>query len=765
MPSATSEGSSKSWSRTRYRYMPSQSQPSGIHYVNSPTPPPVQYLSHTTNRPGLRPLVVPRPFSEFPLSNSVRMIPVASHSIVPGNTTKDLAEYLRTTTPPWYDPSSDPRNKPGSIVHKKSAFGFLRSNTSAPTQPDPNPVFLPDSVIARTSTNGKRYLHIELPAETTMGHRSRPSLQASCTSEDGDRYHRDEPGGSPNRPGGAKTGTTPSTSPVVPQGSGEKQMPSSSPWGTGRPEHSDTDTAESYHSYLRTQTAEGSLLKGGARPPAKPRRPASADAVGRGTKRNPQFRNRSNTVDNPIYPYDQKQRSADRSCNATVVTATPNYKSVFIHSHGLPPRKSSITKTRSFPPSAHISMAHESFLRRNLADRHPTPPQEHYKIKRSSTQSTVAETIRSDGSSSVTTDAESTPSVSNAPSSPFSFNTTARAPPRPGPAPTRALPSLPEGHDTSIANKDRTANLSKHSVTPDKSDAQSVTASPRETEATGTGGHLENASPETLKVSRKSREERVRERKMRDLQSTRARREMRVSENTHHQAAHGNEDRQAEIRNSHTSATTSSSSTSGSRPRTGRRPSASSSLQGSTIGLPKESDPGLNSYSPIMIVAEQEPMTQPTPLEHHPAKKSESIKQLCGSITGSHAHSRSPSPSLPSSDDDSVRKPRIKKKGSLLSSATTAAAFRAFEAGAPSGREAEIEARLVAVEKKNSLLESALLAILQSTAQIPAGVLPGSPQAGPSSAREANPQGPPSLDALVQSLCVSLRQDIKPTSS
>ena len=252
---------------------------------------------------------------------------------------------------------------------------------------------------------------------------------------------------------------------------------------------------------------------------------------------------------------------------------------------------------------------------------------------------------------------------------------------------------------------------------------------------------------------------------MRDLQSTRARREIRGPDNAQRQAAHGSEDKQAEARNSHTSATTSSSSTSGSRPRTGRRPSAASSLHGSTIGPPKESDPGLYSYSPIMVVVEQEPTTQSTPPEYHPVKKSESTKQLCGSIQGSYVHSRSPSPSLPSSDDDSARKPRVKKKGSLLSSATTAAAFRAFEAGATPGREVEIEARLVAVEKKNALLESALLAVLQSTAQISAGVWPGSSQAGPPSAEEENPQGPPSLDALVQSLSVPLGQDSTPTSS
>jgi hypothetical protein len=744
MPSTTTGGGSKSWSRTRYRLLPSQSQSSGIHYVRSPTIQTLQYLRHTTNHLGLHQLSAPRPLPEFPLFNPTRMLP-ASHPIVPGNTTKDLAEYLRTTTPPWYDPSSDPRKKPGSVVYKRSTFGFLRPSASASIKPLPSPIFLPDTVIARTSTNGKRYLQISLPTEAALGHRSQSSLHAIRTPEDRDRYHRDEPGSSRSRPGGADTSTTtPSAPPVTSQGPG-KPMPSSSSWNTDELEHPDIDTVDSYHSYLRAQTTERSLLKGGARFAGRPRRPASADAASRGTK-NLQFRARRNTSDNPIHPYDQKNRTADRPFDAGVVSATPSYKSVFIHSHGLPPRKSSITKTKLFIPNTHFAMALESSSGRNLADR---------KAKRTSAQSanTIAETIRSDASSSVTTDPESTPTASNTQNSTFPFNTTTRAPPRPGPAPTRALPSLPEGHDTSTGSKDRPATLSRQSATPDKLDVRSRATFPRQTETTGTSDHLQSVSPETLKVSRKSREERVRERKLRDLQSTRIRREVKGPSDSPRQTAPGNEDRQTDIRNSNTS--TSGSSSNGSRPRTGRRPSASSSLQGSAGGLPRENDPGLNCCSPIMIVAEQEPIAQSMPSEHHPVKKSESTKQLYSSTPGSYAHSRSPSPSLPSSDDDSARKPRVKKKGSLLSSATTAAAFKAFEAGASSGKEVEIEARLMAVEKKNALLESALLAILQSTGQVSAGA----------SSAETVPQGAPPLDTLVQSLGVLLRQDPAPTSS
>ncbi|KAI9768960.1 MAG: hypothetical protein M1840_004556 [Geoglossum simile] len=682
------------------------------------------------------------------------MLP-ASHPIAPGDTTKDLAEYLRTTTPPWYDPSSDPRNKPRSVAHKKTTFGFLRPNASAPIKPHPNPIYLPETVVARTSTNGKRYLHISLPTETSLGHRSQSSLHALCTPEDRDRYHRNEPRDLGSRPGGADTSTTSGAPSVTSQGPGQKPTPSNSPWNTDGLEHPDIDTVDSYHSYLRAQITERSLPKGGARFAGKPRRPASADAASRGTRKNPQFRTRRNTTDNT---HDQKNHAADRPFDATADSATPGYSSVFIHSHGLPPRKSSITKTRLFIPNAHITMAHERSSGPNSADRHPSPQQEPYRVKRTSTQSanTVAETIRSDASSSVTTDPESTPSTSNTQNPAFPFNTTTRAPPRPGPAPTRALPSLPEGHDASIGSKDRPANLSKQSATPDKLDVRSEATPPHQTGITGTSDHPQSISPpETLKAPRKSREERVRERKMRDLQSTRVRRELKGPSDTLRQAAHGNEDRQAETRNSQTS-TTSSSSTSGSRPRTGRRPSASSSLQGFTVGLPRESDPGLNSCSPIMIVAEQEPMAQSMPPEYHPVKKSESTKRLYSTAPVSYVQSRSPSPSLPSSDDDSARMPRVKKKGSLLSSATTAAAFKAFEAGATPGKEVEIEARLIAVEKKNALLESALLAILQSTTQIPAG-LP--------STEETLPQGAPPLDALVQSLGVLLGQNPTPSSS
>ncbi|KAI9863156.1 MAG: hypothetical protein M1813_003976 [Trichoglossum hirsutum] len=699
------------------------------------------------------------------------MLPATSHPIVPGNTTRDLAEFLRSTAPPWYDPSLDPLSKSSPSIHKKSTFGFLRSSAASPTKTQlihPNPIFLPESVIARTSTNGKRYLHISLPTEDASGHISQSSVHDSRVSEDGDQYHTNEPGSSSSRSGRANTGITSSAPSAALQGPEEKPTLPGSPRSTSKSELSDADTADSYHAYLRNQKAEGPLVKGGARFPGKPRRPVSIDVAGRITKKDQQFRRRSNTPDNPIYSHDRAHRGADRTCDATVISSATNYKSVFIHSHGLPPRRSSITKTKLFLPHAHIAMTHENSLGSGLANRSPGSPHDHYRYKRTSAQSAdiaVAETIRSDASSGVTTDAESTPSLSNTPSSGYFFSTALRTPPRPGPAPTRALPSLPEGHDTSAGGKDHTASPSKQSTASERSDFKSGNPSLRQTEMSGTNDNAERISSETLKVSRKSREERVRERKMRDLQSTRARHETRKPDGTQHQVALDNEDKHAEARNSHTSTTTSSSSASGSRPRTGRRPSVSSSLQDSTAGLLRESKPGLVSFSPIMLVVEQPPTAEPRHPEYHPVKKAESAKLLSSSIPGSHVHSRSPSPSLPSSDDDSARKRRTTKKGSLVSSATTAAAFRAFEAGATIGKEVELEARLAAVEKKNALLESALMAVLQSTAQIPPGVTPGSPQGEFSSTAQRAPKNTPSLDALVQSLGALPRHDSKSTSS
>ncbi|KAH0543185.1 hypothetical protein FGG08_002446 [Glutinoglossum americanum] len=745
---------------------PNRSQPGNLH-LNSSTIRPSQYLSHRTDRTGPRQLTAPRSLSEFPLSGNARMLPVTSHRTVPGNTTKELAEFLRSTSPPWYDPSLDPQSDSGPSAHKKSAFGFLRSSTPSPTKPQPispDPIFLPESVTARTSTNGKRYLHISLPTESASSQRPLPA-HAGHTSGDGDRYHVNEPRSSSNRSGRASTGITSSAPSSAPQGLRDKSVSSGSPWNAGKSELSDADTADSYHGYLRTQTAEGSLLKGGARFLGKPRRSASIDVAGRVTRKDLQFRHRSNTSDGPIFSQNQTHRGSGRACDAAVISTTPSYKSVFIHSHGLPPRRSSIPQARLFLPNAHVAMAHESSLASNLANRRPNSSQEYYKDRRTSTQSvdnTIAEAIRSDTSSGITTDAESTPSLSNTPGSVFSYSATVRTPPRPGPAPTRALPSLPEGHDTSPGGEDRAASPSKQPAAPDSSDVKPGITSLRQTEISSAS---DLTSSESLKVSRKSREERVRERKMRDLQSTRARRESKKRDSTQYQGALSNEDKQTEARNSHASVTTSSSSGSGSLSRTGRRPSVSSSLQGSIVGLPRENKSGLNSFSPIMLVAEQEPLSESGLLEYHPVKKSESTKFLSGSIPGSYAHSRSPSPSLPSSDDDIARKPRITKKGSLVSSATTAAAFKAFEASAAIGREAEMEARLVAVEKKNALLESAFMAILQSAAQLSTSIRPGSSQEGLSTTEQAERQSPPSLDALVQSLGVSSQHDSNSTCS
>ncbi|KAH0548554.1 hypothetical protein GP486_007902 [Trichoglossum hirsutum] len=751
---------------------PTRSPPSGNLYANSPAIHPARYLSPSTDRVRPRQLIAPRPLSEFPLSDSARMLPASSHPIAPRNTTRELAEFLRSTAPPWYDPSLDPQSKPSPSIHKKSTFGFLRSGAASPTKPQlihPNPIFLPETVIARTSINGKRYLHISLPTENTSGHISQSPIHASRASEDGDGYHTDEPGSSPNRSGSANAGTTSSAQSVTLQVSEEKPTLPGSRWSTGKSELSDSDTVDSYHSYLKNQKTEGPLVKGGARHLGKPRRPVSIDVAGRITKKDLQIRRRSNTPDNLIYSHDQAHRGTDRAYDASAISTAPNYKSVFIHSHGLPPRRSSITKTKLFLPNAHIAMAHESSFGSSLANRNSGSPYDHSRYKRTSAQSTdntLAETIRSDTSS---TDVESTPSLSNTPNSSFLIGTALRTPPRPGPAPTRALPSLPEGHDTSAGGKDHTASSSKHYIASDRSDFKSGNSSLRQTEMSGTKDRAEGVSSETLKVSRKSREERVRERKMRDLQSTRARRELRKSDGTQHQVALDNEDKHAEARNSHASATTSSSSSSGGRPRTSRRLSASSTLHGSTVFLPRESKLGMISLSPIMLVVEQEPTTAgPRHPEYRPVRKAESAKQLSGSIPGSipgsHVHSRSPSPSLPSSDDDTARKRRITKKGSLVSSATTAAAFKVLEAGATTGKEMELEARLVALEKKNALLESALMAVLQSTAQIPLSVTPGSPQGEPSSIAQTALRTPPSLDALVQSLGALPRHDPKPTS-
>lgn len=138
-----------------------------------------------------------------------------------------------------------------------------------------------------------------------------------------------------------------------------------------------------------------------------------------------------------------------------------------------------------------------------------------------------------------------------------------------------------------------------------------------------------------------------------------------------------------------------------------------------------------NNVSPIMVIAEQEPHTSArrrSRLSREVHRRSRSVEDRTDNQaehTGSRA--RSGSPSLPSSDEEGIHRIPSKastrpKRGSIRRAETPLDPAKSPEIQSTRGSwdtsdlEARIEARLSQMERKNILLEAALMAVITTSA-------------------------------------------------
>ncbi|KAI9804989.1 MAG: hypothetical protein M1833_006292 [Piccolia ochrophora] len=319
--------------------------------------------------------------------------------------------------------------------------------------------------------------------------------------------------------------------------------------------------------------------------------------------------------------------------------------------------------------------------------------------------------------------------------------------PSPGPAPTKALPSIPsvsnvddgsslrtrkgvhqtQSCDSNKENRPQSRATDASSITVSESISSSATKESSIDDTRSQSTH--DAKPaDTIKVTRKSREERVKARKMRDLQSIRARHENKKLDEALDQrlveAAINKEIQQsARISGlSHASGSTSSSGTDNAAKRVSPRMNRPGSLT-----LPKRVSARFqaNSMSPIMLVLEQRPVSDTNEPHRHTLVVGKQHSSLSLSTPNTPI---TPTLWIPSSAEGTPqRSPSHNGPNCDLAQNMTRPESCA--------KEGEIEARISAMEKRNELLEATLMAMLRrenGSARVDAmdaGRLPGvSPQ-------------------------------------
>ncbi|KAI9675838.1 MAG: hypothetical protein M1829_003264 [Trizodia sp. TS-e1964] len=231
----------------------------------------------------------------------------------------------------------------------------------------------------------------------------------------------------------------------------------------------------------------------------------------------------------------------------------------------------------------------------------------------------------------------------------------------------------------------------------------SVSPPPRRT------SHPLNETPSSEALSRKFREERVRARKMRDLQSLRARFEnKRLEEPVKAPIKPVDEIRHSKRISQLLPAPSSIVERVPSR--LGIRPIATGNSPTVRTELSRDGRRRLSSISPIMLVMEQKPIADDNNTNDYVRKwrmrGNATLRVRCyNNIPGS-------------SEDDSDRMslPNRRSFGELTPPSTGTR-----DSIQSTTRTAELEARIAAMERKNALLEAALLAVLQTSASISSG--------------------------------------------
>lgn len=246
-----------------------------------------------------------------------------------------------------------------------------------------------------------------------------------------------------------------------------------------------------------------------------------------------------------------------------------------------------------------------------------------------------------------------------------------KAPPRPGPPPNRSLPSLPEGHDdprSSSPGKSRGTLNVRHSQISFASSSGS------------TSSRLDDA--QSIKSDRKSREERVKARKAKDLD-----RQLKLLKEKKSKGGLGDDSAGMASGNPGPSTCPLSSMDSDSsganqsdirRSGSGRRSSSGNSRRGSSAD----------------IALSEHPVSSINSLPKKPSTGGSKAPSLCIQSFPSTASLR---------HDDLQQLP-----------ASPASPALSTKAHCCSAREMELEARMLAVERKNKMLEQALMAVIRS---------------------------------------------------
>jgi hypothetical protein len=156
-----------------------------------------------------------------------------------------------------------------------------------------------------------------------------------------------------------------------------------------------------------------------------------------------------------------------------------------------------------------------------------------------------------------------------------------------------------------------------------------------------------------------------------------------------------------------------------------------------------------------MLVMEQEPATGLYSTREHeigPSIRKKVSNSTTAKANGSPTPPRSPTPSLPSSVDDALSR-SDSKTTARTETPMTSTGPRDSMHSLDKGKEAEIDARFMVMERKNAVLEAALLAVLQTSAGFGMGRQSGSSSQGRWSGQTASSvPGPSPLEVLMQSM-------------
>ncbi|KAI9675253.1 MAG: hypothetical protein M1817_001155 [Caeruleum heppii] len=610
-----------------------------------------------------------------------------------GSTTLDLVEFLKQTGPSDEQLPKTHANRP-IASRKKSPFSFIRTHrpTSKPLRlQKPITLPLPDSVVAKTSIQGKRYLQIAVPLHSDGDYVSNNRGSASYLLQD-----------SSQRSSSVMDVQLPSDA-----GDNDSQL-----WGSrdGRASQClSADAVATYQSYLNSQVRRPDLHASSPRLYIR-----GDDEPNRREHGRHLDRQLKDTEDQPLLFGDSPAPVKARSHESFLPVDRAR-------GHGKQLSGSALVREGLLPPA--------QFDVERRAPGSPTPAQGsriHPTTKHTKTVMDVSQSDESD----VIPNRQQAHAVREKHAVPNHMPSVGRKPPRPGPAPTRALPSLPESNDdggvragqkkglpqgfslpqiaTVSSNDDLSEQPSRANTSA--SSRSALTAQRALVESPTIPGNADGS-----KASRKSREDRVRARKMRDLQLNRMKRENLKSGDG--AGAVTKSPRHLDRASTHKSHKSDHSGAAGSVPSVGALSQKSLKLSGtgSFTSTWRYSGDGkvqgqAQMVSPVMVATKQGPLdARANGGVHYPRH----VHRRRDVINHNPYVSRTSTPSNKSSDEAFERR---KARRRLDGMDNASGSQGSGQSSRTLTKEAELESRITILERKNMLLEAALMAVLQGSA-------------------------------------------------